>query len=93
MKNNRKVEIVSFKVDSSLRDILQQIPNRSEFIRNAVLSALESVCPVCSGTGILSPQQKEHWENFSQTHHVQKCDDCKELHIVCDNDQDQHVHA
>ncbi len=80
-----KAEIVTFKVDESLRDAMKDIPNRSEFIRSAVLTALENVCPVCKGTGILTPNQKEHWIAFTKGHSLEECDDCHEIHLVCFN--------
>ncbi len=79
----KKREVITFKVDQALREALEAVPNRSEFIRSAILAALESVCPVCSGTGILSPNQKEHWANFIKNHALEKCGECKELHLVC----------
>jgi hypothetical protein len=79
----KKSEIVTFKVDESLREALRDIPNRSSFIRSAVLAALDSTCPLCSGTGILTPGQRGHWDSFLKDHAVEKCSDCEELHLVC----------
>ncbi|UCE25983.1 MAG: CopG family transcriptional regulator [Candidatus Zixiibacteriota bacterium] len=62
---------------------MRGIPNRSSFIRAAVLAALDSTCPLCSGTGILSPSQRGHWDTFRKDHSVKKCSDCDELHLVC----------
>jgi len=78
-----KNEIITFKADESLLDALKGIPNRSEFIRSAVLHALESVCPLCKGTGIMTSAQKSHWQSFAVDHAIRECDDCHELHIVC----------
>lgn len=78
-----KQEVVSFKADESLLKAMAGIPNRSEFIRAAVLAALDGVCPLCQGTGILSPEQKEHWQRFSRSHAVEECDQCHALHLVC----------
>jgi len=78
-----KQEIVTFKVDDTLMELMKGIENRSEFIRTAILAALENVCPLCKGTGVLSPRQREHWEAFAQDHTVEECSDCHELHIVC----------
>ena len=86
---NKKSDIITFKVDPSLHDALQGIPNRSSFIRSAILAALENVCPLCAGTGIMTPKQKEHWESFSQTHGVRECIECKELHLVCAVEDDE----
>lgn len=78
-----KSEIVTFKADESLLAALEGIPNRSEFIRSAVLSALGSVCPLCNGTGILSPRQKNHWDDFSTDHNIEECAECHEMYVVC----------
>lgn len=79
----RRSEIVTFKADDALLDSMKGIRNRSEFIRSAILNALENACPLCKGTGVLSPTQKEHWETFSQRHTLQECSDCHELHLTC----------
>ncbi len=78
-----KSEIVTFKVDGSLLEAMRGIPNRSEFIRSAVLAALDSSCPMCNGTGILSPNQKRHYEELAEDHAIEECKECHETHIVC----------
>lgn len=78
-----KTEIVTFKADESLLDAMKGMSNRSEFIRSAVMNALDSVCPLCKGSGIMTPGQKSHWESFAIDHGVEECDDCHELRIVC----------
>jgi len=79
----KKQEIVTFKVDETLFRIIQDMPNRSEFIRSAILAALGSVCPLCNGSGVLTPNQKQHWDDFSEAHSVQMCESCHERHLVC----------
>ena len=80
---------VSLSIEKSLFDRLEEIVvaseygNRSEFIRAAILAALDSVCPVCSGTGVLSPRQRHHWEAFSRTHALETCTECHEARLVC----------
>ena len=78
-----KQQIVTFKAEEALVDAMDDIPNRSEFIRSAILAALEGVCPVCHGTGVLSPHQQRHWKDFSRTHTVVRCDGCDEGKLVC----------
>ncbi len=78
-----KQEVISFKVDGQLGKIIREIPNRSEFIRKALLNALDNTCPLCLGTGIITPQQKHHWDEFTRTHEVEVCEDCHAVHIVC----------
>lgn len=78
-----KSTIITFKVDDALAELLQGLPNRSDFIRAAVLHALESSCPLCRGTGILSPEQRRHWETFARDHHLEECGECHAWHLVC----------
>jgi hypothetical protein len=79
----KKPGIITFKVDDGFYEIIRNMPNRSEFIRNAVLSALGNICPLCNGTGILSAKQKQHWDEFSTNHKVQTCNECQESYLVC----------
>lgn len=85
MKEGKR-EIITFKVDVSLVDAMKGIPNRSEFIRSAIQMALENNCPLCRGTGTLTPHQMEHWRKFSQDHAAQECNECHEIHLVCTNE-------
>ena len=45
-------QIVAFKVEPELAALLDAMPNKSEFIRNAVARQLSTACPLCRGTGI-----------------------------------------
>ncbi|HPH42024.1 MAG TPA: ribbon-helix-helix domain-containing protein [Syntrophorhabdaceae bacterium] len=79
----KKQTILTFKVDEDLMEVIKDIPNRSEYIRAAIMAALDNTCPLCNGTGMLSPKQKEHWETFSHDHTLKRCEDCKEIFIEC----------
>lgn len=79
----KKPTIITFKADVTLAEALQSVPNKSEFIRSAILTALDNGCPLCRGAGILTPEQKKHWEDFLATHSVATCDDCNAVHLVC----------
>ncbi len=79
----QKQEIITFKVPEALRDAMKGIPNRSEFIRHAVLAALDSICPLCRGAGVLLPHQKIHWEQFAMSHRLEECEACHAVHLVC----------
>ncbi|MDX9702857.1 MAG: CopG family transcriptional regulator [Candidatus Auribacterota bacterium] len=83
MNTNKKESIISFKADDSLQKALSLVPNRSEFIRTAILSALEHICPLCQGKGILTPSQKSHWNKFELNHKVQQCHECNAPYIIC----------
>ncbi len=84
---NQKQNVVTFKVDSSLAEKMKAIPNRSAFIRHAVLEALENTCPLCRGSGVLSADQKGHWEKFEEAHKLIQCTSCSEYHLVCENEK------
>ncbi|MFC1895562.1 CopG family transcriptional regulator [Thermodesulfobacteriota bacterium] len=78
-----KGDIITFKADAALSEAMRRVPNRSEFIRKAILAALDNVCPLCRGTGVFNPEQKAHWEEFVEDHCVRECEECHELHLVC----------
>lgn len=79
-----KSDIISFKADSALMAALKGVPNRSEFIRSAVLAALENACPVCGGSGVLSVEQRHHFDRFLDDHSLKECEECHETHLVCE---------
>jgi len=83
MGHHKKQEIVTFKVDETLSVILKNMPNRSDFIRTAILSALENMCPLCLGTGILTADQRRHYDFFIRDHSLQECSDCHAQYFVC----------
>lgn len=78
-----KTGIITFKADRALVSALSAIENRSEFIRTAVLAALDNLCPLCKGRGILTVNQKTHWRAFASDHGLAECNDCHEVHLVC----------
>lgn len=80
----REHEVITFKADRELLEAMEGIANRSAFIRRAILAALDNTCPVCAGTGVLTPSQQTHWNEFSRDHHLEKCAACSEIHLVCD---------
>lgn len=76
-----KSSIVSFKADKSLAEALKSLSNRSEFIRSAILAALDSTCPFCEGTGSLTPDGQKHWKHFTSAHGISECPECKAGHL------------
>ncbi|MGC8659633.1 MAG: ribbon-helix-helix domain-containing protein [Desulfomonilaceae bacterium] len=80
-----KQDIITFKVPESLVEAMKGIPNRSEFIRTAVVAALDSVCPLCRGAGVIMPTQRRHLEIFMADHHLEECHTCNAVHLVCEH--------
>lgn len=91
--SRRKPDIITFKVDSALREAMRGIANRSEFIRAAVLSALDSTCPLCMGSGKLSANQKNHLKALLADHAFEECGKCHELQLVCARGPVRNAHA
>ncbi len=79
-----KDEVITFKAEPRLAELLKRMPNRSQFIRSAILSSLDHICPLCQGLGILSPDQKRHWQEFAEHHGIRECEDCGSVVLVCE---------
>ena len=79
-----KTALISFKVERSIAELVDRLPNKSEFIRNAVLASLMNTCPLCQGKGVLTPEQKEHWERFAEHHRIERCAECDAVVVACD---------
>jgi len=60
MPDQSKQTVVSFRVDQHLAEILNDIPDKSTFIRDAILQRFHAVCPFCRGRGVL-PQLLADW--------------------------------
>jgi hypothetical protein len=89
---SKKQRIVTFKADDQLAENLNNIPNKSDFIRKAVQNALEQKCPLCSGTGVLSPDQQQHLDYFLSLHSLEKCGECEAIHFVCHDNVNHESH-
>ena len=76
-------KVITFKVPEALEEAMKGIPNRSEFIRTAILAALDQICPLCKGSGILKPNQQKHWTQFARDHAIERCGQCDAFHLVC----------
>lgn len=87
-----KSEIVTFKVEGELAKIINCLPNKSEFIRKAILSALDNTCPLCQGTGVLTPEQAQHWKAFTHHHPLVRCEQCDAVHLACDESECLAIH-
>lgn len=79
MSRTNEIEVVTFKLDKATMQLMQGIENRSEFIRNAILGALDHMCPFCKGTGVLNEHRKEHWDKLAQKHKQEVCHECEEV--------------
>lgn len=83
MREDKKNTVVSFKAEEELLAALEKLPNKSEFIRSAVLHALRETCPLCGGVGFLNEKQRRHWKAFEREHTIRRCGSCDGLSIEC----------
>lgn len=88
----KKERVFTFKANEDLAETLDSIPNKSEFIRNAIEVALNKKCPLCNGTGTLTSAQHTHMQEFLTLHPLQKCDECDAVHFVCQTQEDKPLH-
>ncbi len=56
----QKQTVVSFRVDQHLAEVLNSLPDKSAFIREAILRRFYTTCPFCQGKGVL-PQAIAEW--------------------------------
>lgn len=80
---SKKNTVITFKADEDIMSALDAVENKSEFIRSAILAALNDTCPFCAGTGKLSPHQRKHWAVFARDHDLTPCKSCNGVLISC----------
>jgi hypothetical protein len=79
----KKERVITFKADGKLAEHLDNLPNRSEFIRQALEAALDKRCPLCNGSGTLTAEQQRHMADFLNMHPLEKCEECDAVHFTC----------
>jgi hypothetical protein len=88
---NPKTALITFKVEHSLAELIDRLPNKSEFIRHALLAAFSNTCPLCQGAGVLTPGQLEHWKHFTEHHSVERCPECNSVYLSCEFKREGHI--
>src|SRR5438067_5503505 len=73
----QKSQIVAFKVESDLAEFLDKLPNKSEFIRRAILAQFGMTCPLCAGSGVVARGVHDHYKPVIATHDYRPCEKCK----------------
>src|SRR5438067_483266 len=71
-----KTAVVAFKVEEELADFLNQLPNKSAFIRKAIAAQMNIACPLCGGSGQVTRWAHDTYAKLlSQLNHP-NCDSC-----------------
>ena len=60
-KKTPKTAVVAFKVEEELAEFLNQLPNKSDFIRKAIAAQMSMACPLCNGAGQVSRWTHDHY--------------------------------
>lgn len=72
-----KTEIVAFKVEEDLAEFLNKLPNKSDFIRKAIIAQFGMACPLCSGSGVVARGLHLHYKPVIADHNTRACDKCE----------------
>ena len=73
-----KPKLIAFKAEEELAELLDRLPNKSEFIRRAVLSQIGMTCPLCLGVGNVSRGVGTHFTPVIADHMTYPCAACGE---------------
>src|SRR6184192_4258066 len=71
-----KTEVVAFKVESELAELLNKLPNKSAFIRKAIEAQLGRACPLCKGKGVVPRGIHDHFAPLMHQLNARNCDNC-----------------
>jgi hypothetical protein len=67
---------VAIKIEDELADFLGRLPNKSEFIRQAILAQFGMACPLCSGSGEVPAAIGSHYAPVLQANRKRTCLKC-----------------
>jgi len=71
-----KTAVVAFKVEEELAELLNKLPNKSEFIRKAIEAQLGMACPLCNGRGVVPRGIHDHFAPLLKQLGSRECDSC-----------------
>lgn len=75
---SQKTQIVAFKVEEELAEFLNKLPNKSDFIRKAIVAQFGMTCPFCDGAGVVSRGLHKHYAPLIAENRDRPCDNCSE---------------
>ena len=76
-RKSPKSKIVAFKVEEELADFLDDLPNKSDFIRKAILAQFGMTCPLCNGSGVVPRGIHDHYRPVIAAENKRPCEKCK----------------
>ena len=77
-----KSRTVAVKVEDELADFLDRLPNKSDFIRRAILAQFGTACPLCAGSGQVPAAIGEHYGPVLRQHRERACLKCGTVEVI-----------
>jgi hypothetical protein len=71
-----KPAVVAFKVEEELAQLLDKLPNKSAFIRKAIVAQLGMACPLCNGNGVVPRGLHDHYVTLLGRLNSKECASC-----------------
>lgn len=71
-----KTAVVAFKVEEDLAEFLNQLPNKSAFIRKAIAAQMSMACPLCGGSGQVSRWAHDNYAQLLTRLEHEHCQGC-----------------
>jgi len=75
-RKSPKTAVVAFKVEEELAEFLNQLPNKSDFIRKAIAAQMQIACPLCKGAGQVSRWAHDNYAKLLTEFEHQHCNGC-----------------
>jgi hypothetical protein len=75
-KKSPKTAVVAFKVEEELAEFLNQLPNKSDFIRKAIAAQMQIACPLCAGSGQVTRWTHDNYTKLLTQLEHQHCNGC-----------------
>jgi hypothetical protein len=74
-----RTALVAFKVEEDLADLLNQLPNKSDFIRRAIAAQIGTACPLCLGKGTIPRSMQAFFTEIIESHRRLSCHGCGQV--------------
>ncbi len=75
-RKTTKTQVVAFKVEEDLADFLNKLPNKSDFIRKAIVAQFGMACPLCVGSGVTPRGLHNHYKPVIAKNNTHPCEKC-----------------
>lgn len=75
-RKSPKTAVVAFKVEEKLAELLNDLPNKSDFIRKAIVAQLGMACPLCKGSGVVPRGVHDHYAQLLTKFNLTQCQSC-----------------